>query len=145
MRRFVHQRAVGVSHERGEIPARIALYRRLRSLLHSGDPVRGDHPDPAWLVAGDVSTSADHGVVALAAMDAGEHSPPGRVLLPGLADDREYEVALPAPGGNPPGRACPPWMAAVPLSLPGSVLSRVGLRLPALWPEQAPRVEASAR
>jgi alpha-galactosidase len=127
-----------------ELAAWIALYRRLRPLLHSGDLVRGDHPDTAWLVQGVVSPSADHAVFSLAAMDSSVGSPPGQVLLPGLADDRVYEVSLPAPGGNPPGVAYPPWVTDVPLSLPGSVLSRVGLQLPALWPEHALLVEVTA-
>jgi alpha-galactosidase len=131
--------------DRAELAEWIALYRRLRPLLHHGDLVRGDHPDPAWLVSGVVSPDASHGVFSLAAVATSVHSPPGRVLLPGLADDVDYRVTLPAPGGLPAGVGFPPWMGAAPLVLPGSILGLVGLQLPALWPEQAIVVEVTAR
>jgi len=131
--------------DRTELAAWIELYRRLRPLLHSGDLVRGDHPDPAWLVSGVVSPEGSKGVFCLAAVATSVHSPPGRVLLPGLVHDADYEVTLPAPGGLPAGVAYPPWVTEAPLVLPGSILGLVGLQLPALWPEQALVVEVTAR
>jgi len=38
--------------ERAQLAEAIALYKRLRGLLHSGELVRADHPDPAALVHG---------------------------------------------------------------------------------------------
>ena len=131
--------------ERAELAAWVALYRRLRPLLHTGRVVRGDHPDPAWAVTGVVSPDASHAVFTLAALATSAHAVPGRVLLPGLADDLDYVVSLPAPSGMPPGFGYPPWMAEAPLVLGGSVLRQLGLQLPALWPEQALVVEVTAR
>ncbi len=131
--------------ERAELAAWVALYRRLRGLLHSGDLVRADHPDPAWMVTGAVSRDAAHAVYSLAALATSTYAPPGRVLLPGLADDLDYVVSLPAPSGMPPGFGFPPWMADSPLVMRGSVLSHLGLQLPELWPEQALLVEVTAQ
>ena len=67
-----------------------------------------------------------------------ETSVPGAMRLPGLDPARRYRVQLQPPGdlpGHMRGIHPPPWTAEG-ITLPGSALGTVGLRIPALFPEQ---------
>jgi alpha-galactosidase len=112
----------------------VALYKRLRPLLHSGSVVRADHPDPAVWVHGVVSADRDHAVYAVVQLTTSVHAPGGQVRLPGLDPDAMYEVR-PLPPGDRVGRnAGPPWWQTG-AELPGRVLATVGLQAPTLNPE----------
>src|SRR5439155_1703630 len=70
----------------------VALYKELRPLLHSGDVVRADHPDPqAWL-HGVVSTDRRHAVFAYVRLATSPESAGGRLTLPGLDPALTYDV-----------------------------------------------------
>jgi alpha-galactosidase len=127
--------------ERAELAAWVAAYKRLRPLLHSGDLVRADHPDPAMSVQGVVAADGSQGVFVVAALATSVTSPPGRVRLPGLDPARRYLVRRPSPGGHPAG-----WGQTwdEPLVLPGAVLDGVGVAVPALWPERLLLLEVTA-
>jgi alpha-galactosidase len=121
------------------LTAWIALYKRLRPLIHSGRRVNADHPDPhAWL-HGVVTPGRRHGVFAYAQLDIGVDPAPPRLRLPGLDPGAIYtvtpcpEIALPRADL---GRRAP-WLASRPLRLPGAVLATVGLTAPLLDPAQA--------
>ena len=124
--------------EFGELRAWAALYRELRPLLHGGDVVRAEHPDPgAWLhgvVAAD-RCQAVFGFVRLASSpDAG----PGRLGLPGLDPDRTYRVTpRPEVGRAQSTETAPaPWWSAGGTTATGAVLERIGIAAPALDPAQ---------
>lgn len=118
--------------ERTRMAAWITEYKRLRPLLHSGRVVRaGDH------LHGVVAQDRSQALYALVAIGSPSTALPAPVRFPGLAPDRRYTVR---PIGTPPKvvqDAPPAWLAAGSVTLPGRVLSEVGLPMPLLAPEQA--------
>ena len=61
-----------------------ALYRELRPLLHTGDIVRSDHPDPALVVGGVVARDRTEAVFTVVQTASGRGVTPGLLPLPGL-------------------------------------------------------------
>ncbi|KAB8167080.1 alpha-galactosidase [Streptomyces sp. 3MP-14] len=129
--------------DRAALAEWIALHKRLRPLLHTGRVVREDHPDPALWVHGVVAEDGGHAVFALAQVATSVQSPPGRVRLPGLEPDATYRLAPLAPADRPRGPAMDAlawWGEGV--TLPGRVLSEVGVRAPIQNPERLVLLEA---
>ncbi|BEL12314.1 alpha-galactosidase [Actinoplanes sichuanensis] len=129
--------------EKADIAAWIAEHKRLRPLLHSGRVVRADSPDPAHLLHGVVAQDRSHAVYALVALGTPAAALPPPIRFPGLDPDRSYTVR---PIGVPPRTmqdAPPPWLAAGSITLPGRVLTELGLPAPLLTPEQALLLELS--
>ncbi len=132
--------------ERARLAEWVALYRALRPLLHSGTVVHGDHPDPALWVHGVVAGDGGRAVFALVQRATSVQSPAGRVRLPGLDPDADYHLSPLAPGDRPEGpftSALPWWEKGV--TLPGRVLSEVGVQAPTLFPERLVLLEAVRR
>jgi alpha-galactosidase len=132
--------------ERSDLAGWIALHKRLRPLLHSGRVVRIDHPDPAVHAHGVVARDGSRAVYAVARLATSVARTPGPVRLPGLDPDRRYALR-PAAGAPEPAvlqTAEPGWLAAGGVTLSGAVLGVVGAQLPALHPEQALLLEATA-
>ncbi|MGC3953510.1 MAG: alpha-galactosidase [Propionicimonas sp.] len=129
--------------ERRELAAWVALHKQLRPMLHTGRVVHVDHPDPGWRIHGVVAEERDQAVFALVRVATSAVRPTPAVRLPGLAADAAYRVEEILPEGvaspvqrkerSPESWAW--WFDGI--TLPGSVLSRVGLRFPDLKPEQA--------
>ncbi|MFF3869144.1 alpha-galactosidase [Micromonospora sp. NPDC001898] len=131
--------------ERTELAAWVALYKRLRPLLHSGRVVRVDHPDPAVWAHGVVAADGSRAVYAVTRLATSVAQIPGPVRLPGLDRARRYAVR-PAAGVPEPAvlqLAEPGWLPGG-VTLPGVVLGSVGLQLPALHPEQTLLLEVDA-
>lgn len=130
--------------DRAALTRWIALYKELRPLLHGGDVVRGDHPDPALWVHGVVAADRSRAVYALVQMETSVQSPPGRVLLPGLAPDAVYRVAPLPPGDRVTGAAgtALEWSGGEDVTLPGRVLGAVGIRPPVQHPERLVLLDA---
>jgi alpha-galactosidase len=129
--------------EKADIAAWIAEHKRLRPLLHSGRVVRADSPDPAHLLHGVVAQDRTHAVYALVTLGTPAAALPPPIRFPGLDPDRSYTVR---PIGVPPRTmqdAPPPWLAAGAITLPGRVLTELGLPAPLLTPEQALLLELS--
>ncbi|WP_411721431.1 alpha-galactosidase [Mycetocola sp.] len=125
--------------ELDELAAWVALYKSERSLLHSGTVVRADHPDPAFWLHGVVGADAEQALFAFVSMATGVAAHPGRVRLPGLRDDIRYRVEavdLSRAALVKSASGQPDWVTA-PQTFSGSVLSRVGLQAPRIYPEQA--------
>jgi alpha-galactosidase len=125
--------------ERAELAAWIELHKRLRPLLHGGEVVRVDSPDPARLVHGVVATDGSAAAYAVVQLAASRTESSGPVPLPGLEPDTAYRVRI----ANPqpwPGRL---ERASLPLSgedgvvATGRVLAAVGVGVPSLHPEHA--------
>ena len=76
----------------------VAFYREVRDLLHHGDVVRADLPDPALQLDGVVAADRRDAFYRLSALDQSPTWPPGRVPLPGLDPDTTYQVCAQAPG-----------------------------------------------
>jgi alpha-galactosidase len=129
--------------ERAELAEWIALYKAERDLIHGGTSVHADGADGDLSVSGVVADDGSRGLYAVAALASASWSASRAVRLPGLDPTRRYrlERAGPAPayasfdGG---------WMGAGAVELAGSVLTRVGVRLPWLRPETALVLRATA-
>jgi len=140
----------GIEWDVGGLPAEdlaslatlVATYRKHRSLLHSGDVVHADHPDPAATVHGVVAADRSEALMAYVSLTSRAAEAPGPARLPGLDPAADYRVDLVDTGGEPwtKQHQAPGWWpepgAAGPV-LPGAFLGRVGLPMPVLGPEQA--------
>jgi alpha-galactosidase len=134
--------AAATESELDGLVAGIACYRRLRGLLHTGEVVRADHPDPAAYVHGVVAPDRAAGVFAYVQLRSSARAVPAPMCLPGLDPARRYRVELSEPAGPAItlGRSAS-WTTR---ELTGRVLAEVGLRPPILAPEQAWLVEVTA-
>jgi alpha-galactosidase len=124
--------------EQAGLAEAIAYYKRVRELLHSGEVVRADNPDPAAFVHGVVAAARDEAVFAYVQLVTSAAETPGPARLPGLAAERAYRVEpVQLAGGAALGQAePPPWMEAG-VTLSGRALAIAGLQMPVLQPEQA--------
>ncbi len=109
-------------------------YKRLRPLLHTGDVVRADHPDPAVWVHGVVSADRSHALFAYVQLDTSvpEAAPPMR--MPGLDPDGRYTVTV-RHELSVDERGLPPWARRTDLPAPtltGRFLAEVGVAAPGL-------------
>jgi alpha-galactosidase len=125
--------------EAGELAAHIALYKRLRGLLHGGRLVRLDGLEPGRIGHGVVAEDGSQALFAIVQTAASRARIPPPVVLRGLDPARSWHIrfAAPPPDGTrlktPAARA----MAAEGIVVPGAALTHCGLQLPRLWPESA--------
>ena len=125
--------------ELDELAAWVRLYKDERQLLHTGETVRADYPDPAYWAHGVIAADRSRALFAFVAMGTTLAAQPGRVRLAGLDPSATYRVepiqlsstALTRTADGPP-----PWWTQ-PVSVSGEVLAAVGLQGPMLYPEQA--------
>lgn len=127
------------AEEREALRTWTAAYRELRGLLHSGRVVRVDGTDDAVVAHGVVAHDRSEAVFSYATVAAPRAAVPEPLRFPGLADDRDYRVAVVPLGAEPRvlQDVAPPWWTAGEVTLPGRVLSQVGLPMPLLLPAQA--------
>ncbi|MEM9513955.1 MAG: alpha-galactosidase [Actinomycetota bacterium] len=127
------------SGERQRIAEAVALYKRFRSLIHSGDVVRFD-TEPTVAAHGVYAGDRGEALVSFAQLTTSPHQVPARWVLPGLDADGRYEVRhVPLPG-EVLGIAFtqPEWMGpSDPLVVTGNQLEVLGLQPPVLHPESA--------
>lgn len=123
----------------------IALHKELRPLLHGGDVVRLDHPDPAGCAHGVVAADRTEAVFAYSQLTSGATTVPARLVLDGLDPDRAYRVAHLRVPGEIGGLALrqPPWYGGEPVTASGRVLQTIGLQLPVLLPESTVLIRLS--
>jgi len=107
--------------ERAELREWIARYKRWRELLHGGEVVRADLPDPAFALHGVVVADRAEALFCFVALATSAGERPGAVRLPGLDPDRVYRVE----GLDRD------------VTLSGRALASVGLQMPLLAPEHA--------
>ncbi|MGW5240502.1 alpha-galactosidase [Monashia sp. NPDC004114] len=129
----------------GELAALTAwtgLVRELRPLLHSGDLVRADLPDSTLQLTGTVAADGGRAAYVVAKLATSRDAHPGAVPLPGLDPTRTYAVRLRPEAGLPAvvQEVAPAWWSRAlepgGLTVPGSVLTGVGLPVPVLGPAQ---------
>jgi alpha-galactosidase len=125
--------------DRAGLAEAIALYKRVRGLLHSGEVVRADHPDPAALVHGVVATDRSEALFAYVQLAGSADEAPGAVRLDGLDPERAYRVEPVTIAGGPALRQAQPpgWLAGGGITLGGRALGAAGLQMPVLLPDQA--------
>ncbi len=126
--------------EQRDLAEVIALHKRLRPLLHSGDVVRFDPvlngTEPSAHAYGVYAADRSEAVVAFAQLTTGMSLSPSPLRLPGLLPDRTYRVeVLALPGsGRAPARQQPAWLLDG-IRLTGRQLAGHGLQMPVLNPE----------
>jgi len=100
--------------------------------------VRGDLPGDDALLHGVVAADGSEAVLAYVRLVTGPDAHPGLVRLPGLDPLRRYSVRVLHELGEPAvvQAAAPPWVDD-PGTFSGSVLTEVGLAMPALAPGAA--------
>jgi alpha-galactosidase len=133
------------AEDRAGIAAIIALHKRFRPLLHSGDVVRVEHPDPSALVHGVVSADRGEALFSYAQLTTTDATIPAPVRLVGLDPARRYRVErVLIPGANfDPGKHHPSWYDG-PVEVAGDVLTTVGLPMGVHVPESATLIRATA-
>ena len=129
--------------ELAQLTAWAATYRRLRGLLHSGDVVRADHPDPGAWLHGVVAADGSRAAFAYVRLDTSPDLQPGRLRLPGLDPGRRYRVAADPAFGPPPGGRSPRWWGEG-VTATGAVLDAVGLPGPILDPAEGALLHVTA-
>ncbi|MFJ6385703.1 alpha-galactosidase [Kitasatospora sp. NPDC092039] len=125
----------------------VGAYKELRPLLHGGDVVRADHPDPAAWVHGVVSRDQSHAVFAYVQLDTSVAENGAPVRLPGLEPTTRYALRV-RPELSCPEHSWPAWARrTAALTLTGRYLAEVGLAAPGLTnhPGHALVVEAQAQ
>lgn len=126
--------------ERNGVAEGIAIHKRFRSLLHSGDVVRFDPTTAAAHAHGVYSTDRREALVAYTQLQTDMSLTPAPLRLPGLVADRLYRVervALPLDRAERgPARAQPSWLKDG-ITLSGHHLAVLGLQLPVMNPETA--------
>jgi alpha-galactosidase len=115
--------------ERAELGRAIALFKRMRGLLHTGEVVHADLPDPAFALHGVVAADRAEALFCFVALATSASERPGAVRLPGLDADRLYRV-------DGLDRE---------ITLSGRALDAVGVQMPVLGPEQALLLQLAAR
>ncbi|WP_292835342.1 alpha-galactosidase [Microbacterium sp.] len=124
--------------ELGTIARFAALYRELRPVIHGGTVAHPDLRDPAWRVTGFVGPDARRAVVVVATVASLEDARAERLRIPGLRAEATYRVRVRREiGAAAYGWIAPEWFTTGEIVVAGSVLERVGLQLPTLWPAQA--------
>ncbi|GIL35205.1 alpha-galactosidase [Phycicoccus sp. DTK01] len=118
------------------------LYRELRPLLHTGDVMRSDHPDPSLVVGGVVAADRSAAALTVVRVVSGRGVTPGAVPLPGLDPARRYRVRVRPEAGLPESQQVrgPRWFEQAQgddgILVAGAVLDDHGLPVPALAPGQ---------
>jgi len=121
--------------ELASVASWISLYKQVRPLLHSGDVVRADYPDPAGYLHGVVSADRRHAVYCFAQLTAPLDGAAPALRLPGLDPSLRYSVSCPL---RPPSLlTTPSWLASDGFSGSGAALGSAGLAAPRLHPAQA--------
>lgn len=116
----------------------IRLHKEMRPLLHSGEVVHADAPDPAEQLDGVVAADGGEALFRYARTQASVRALPGRVRLPGLRQDRRYLVHWRQDTGWPSTmqQVMPEWFGGEPREFSGAVLARAGLQMPNINPGQ---------
>ncbi len=128
-----------------EVTAVVALHKELRGLLHSGDGIRLDHPDPEILAHGVVAADRSEAVFAVTRLNTGLSLHAAPIRLAGLDPDRIYDVRVLEPMGpvRGPARSQPSWLTTG-ARLSGRELTAAGLHGPVLNPETTLLIRVTA-
>ncbi|GAA2173737.1 alpha-galactosidase [Agrococcus versicolor] len=113
----------------------VALWRRHRAMLATGRVVHADLADASVDVRGVVAADGAEALVTITQVASSRSHPGARVRIPGLDADRAYRVTTLSPDdAATPGQSPLQWASGV--TLTGATLGVVGLRAPALLPQQ---------
>lgn len=133
------------AEERAEISAAVALHKRLRPLLHAGDVVRVDHPEPQVMVHGVVADDRTHAVFAAASVTSIESTVGAPIRLAGLDPVAIYRVSLldQIASARLFGDKEPAWTSG-PVDVTGAQLMTSGIQPPVIHPQSVLLFELQA-
>ncbi len=119
-----------------ELKQAVDLYKRYRSLIHTGVAVHGDIPDPAYVLTGAVARDASSALFAFVSVATSFDELPGRIALPGLDPAASYRIERIFPTLTDPfnDRGNVEWIDSG-ATASGLYLAEVGLSMPILNPE----------
>lgn len=136
------------ARELSEIRAWARLYKEQRALLHSGRVVRADLADEESMFHGVVAEDRREALFAWVRLGTSVPIQSGRIALPGLDPETTYRIELREEIGAPVlHEVAPAWFTAAregSLVMRGALLSRLGLPMPTLQPQQAMLLRLSA-
>jgi len=123
---------------RSDLAEWIATYKQWRDLLHSGDTVHVDHPDPALWAHGVVAPDRSRALFLAVLLETSFYGPPGLLRVAGLDPDATYHVEPVAQSRRLVDRYffIPPDWWADGLYLTGRVLAGHGFQLPDVPPDE---------
>ena len=124
--------------DRAALAGVISLYKTHRDLLHGGDSVRFDHPNPTVLAHGVLSADRSEALVSIAQMSSPRSLVVEPLRLPGLSPDQRYRVSISSAPEVKLGTARwqPGWVANAMVAT-GRQLAVLGVQPPILRPESA--------
>ncbi|WP_223693948.1 alpha-galactosidase [Leifsonia poae] len=126
-------------HDRSELAGWVAVYKRWRPLLHSGELIRSHDGAGARWTTGVVARDRREALFSVVMLARSDESPMERLRLRGLDTDLTYRVDIIDPSSVLAGTDLPPWLQeenpAVERRFTGRMLESVGLQFPALLPE----------
>ena len=121
-----------------DLTAWLAVHKQHRDLLHTGTVVRCDHLREGVWCHGVVATDRAEAIFAVVSLQSAATSPGGRIRLPGLDPEATYRLRPLAPGDGSErlnNRGTPHWWDEG-ITVPGRLLSELGVQPPALNPER---------
>lgn len=126
--------------EREVLKSWVRYYKANRDLLHSGEMVRVERDDSAF-VHGVVSADKKRAIFAYVTLAAQSGSRPNAIFLAGLDAKKSYRVRAVFPAGKPKliQRTNVAWFDGI--TLTGQALRDVGLGAPIMFPENALLIE----
>jgi alpha-galactosidase len=129
---------------RAQLAAAIAVHKRFRPLLHTGDTVRFD-TEPVYCAHGVYAADRSEALVSFAQLATAASLTPPALRLPGLDPDARYRVEHVALPGERWGMALsqPTWLTDG-TELTGRQLAAHGIRPPVMHPESAVLVHLTA-
>ena len=133
-------------HDLAALRTAVAAYKRLRPLIHGGDVVRVEHPDPAVWVHGVVSENRTHALFSYVQLESSATEIGANIRFDGLDPRTRYRLHV-VPELSAAAESWPTWASRDCIVLPGSFLSEIGVTPPLLVdrPGQALVIELSAQ
>ncbi|MDY0911178.1 alpha-galactosidase [Microbacterium sp. CFBP9034] len=112
----------------------VDFYKSERNLIHTGRLVRATSEDESLWLHGTVSPDRTRALYSVSLLERPVTWPAGRVRLPGLDAETLYRVFPTGPQASDDfdPKIHPAWWSMRGLTLPGAVLSRIGIEIPAL-------------
>jgi alpha-galactosidase len=124
--------------EREAITRFAAVYKELRSLIHSSVVRHPTMRDPAWRVTSFIRPDGEEAVVVVATVSGLQDARAERLRIAGLDARRRFRVSVRTEFGElVAGWNIPSWLNAHAVHLTGRALATAGLQLPVMWPMQA--------
>jgi alpha-galactosidase len=129
--------------QKSQLKGWIDFYKANRDLLHSGRVVRVDQTEANSWTHGVVAHDRSRALFSHVALAQSQFSRPANIRLSNLDAAADYFVRVVEPAGAPEYThiAGPKWFEGVKLS--GAALAKIGLRAPALRPDQAILIEVT--